>query len=228
MRLRPLFRKAADIYREEGARTLLSEGRSFVKDNRKGSYQLDRRVDTEDRFSRMRPRLSEEDVSLLDIGCAEGELTTMFSDLGMFSVGVDSSVSRISTARKGETLDGPGFIFHELDPNAIRKVPEFDVILLLTVIHHWYDAYGWEDAEEMLRMTARKSGKLFFEPPGRPLARPETDGLDDEAPVRDYYESYLDLVFDGDVEVEFLGKTPYMGGTREDPLFFIDCSGYTS
>ena len=153
-------------------------------------------------------------------------LTTRFSEAGLFCVGCDISVTRISRARNNnEATDGPGFIFHKFTPKSIPKIPYFDVILLLTVIHHWYDSYGWEAAEEMLRETGRKSNKLFFEPPDRKLDRPDLD-VEPDSSIEEYYEEYIDTVFQDEIEHTFLGKTSYRDEERSDPLFYIDTSNY--
>lgn len=227
MQLRPLGHKAKDILRNEGFGSFVNRTRRFLKHEVfRGSYQ-DRRIDVESRYELIKEGIGEEGENLLDIGCAEGYFTTKFAEDGYFTIGVDLSVSRLNRARKSNpNPTSPQFIYLEITPDNIGKLPEFDVVLLLTVYHHWVDAYGLDSAERMLKILASKSDVLIFEPPGRELSG-MTETVDEYSSVEGYYHSYLDELFPEVVEIHFLGTAPYVGTHRTDPLFAIRCNEFS-
>lgn len=227
MQLRPLGHKAKKILRDEGVGSFVHESRQFLKHEVfRESYQ-DRRTDVEHRYELIKEAIEHDGESLLDIGCAEGYLTTKFAEDGYFALGIDLSVSRLNRARKSNPdPTSPQFIYLEITPDNIGKLPEFNVVLLLTVYHHWTDAFGIESAEQMLKILASKTDVLFFEPPGKEL--PGISARADEFPsIEEYYQSYLEELFPEDVDVGYLGTASYVGEGRTDPVFAIRCEDYS-
>jgi len=164
--------------------------------------------------------VDDNDQNLLDIGCADGQLTTKFHDSGLFCVGVDRAEQMLALSRSGQQYtDGIGFVRYDVTPDSIGKLPHFDIVLLLTVYHHWVNAYGLESAEKMLTDLKRRCDKLFFEPPGRTI--------DDDVPmstnetVEQYYTNYLTGIFSDEVDIHYIGTSDYAGGGRSDPLYLI-------
>lgn len=231
MALRSLYRDAVRKYRKDGAKptaraAAVYAGRFVQGGVGTSSYQTDRRVDTEQRESIIRAHLDDEDVNLLDVGCAEGALTERFATGGRFCLGIDISDVRLARARKREALDNNvRFLRHETTPDNVGTLPAFDVVLLLAVYQHWGSQFGFERAEDMLRVLAERTGKLFFElPPGKQTSEvfEPRAGESDVA----YYRRYLEEVFDGQVGVEHVGTADYKGGDRSDPIFRLSCRGY--
>lgn len=231
MSLRALYRDAVRKYRKEGAVRTAKAGAVFLGRYVTGgvgtsSYQTDRRVDIDQRFSMIEPHLSPGDENLLDVGCAEGELTKRFADGALFCLGIDISDIRLAQARKKESLDNSvRFLRHEITPENVSRLPGFDVTLLLAVYQHWGSQFGFEAAAEMLRVLAGDTGKLFFEvPPGK-----QTSDVfpprEDEGDV-EYYRRYLEDVFDDGVAVEHIGTADYKGEGRTDPVFLLECGAY--
>lgn len=231
MSLRALYRDAVRKYKKEGAASTASAGAVYVSRYVTGglgtsSYQTDRRVDLDQRFSMIDPHISPGDENLLDIGCAEGELTKRFADTELFCVGIDISDIRLAQARKKESLDNSvRFVRHEITPENISRLPDFDVTLLLAVYQHWGSQFGYESAAEMLRVLAGDTGKLFFEVPPGKQTRDVFPTRDGEEEV-EYYRRYLDQVFDSGVDIEHIGTADYKGDDRTDPVFLLECSSY--
>jgi hypothetical protein len=226
--MKTFIRDVASIYRNNGVRGAVYAPVHFVRQVifEGVEYQTDRRVDIDHRWELMRENVSESDVSLLDIGCAEGVLTERFSELGMFCVGVDVLESRLSRARKRETTESDvRFLNYKITPENVRKLPSFDVVLLLTVYYHWCREYGQPAGEEMFRELARKSNKMFYQPPGAEFDNHPFD-TEDTGSIVEGYQEYLNRLFDGQVDTEYLGTTDYRGKDRRDPLFVLDCSRY--
>ncbi len=223
--LKALLLRAKRIYREEGLATLISRAKRFsIKFVKNGfsipRYQSNKRTDTEKRWTILQKYIDDEDRNLLDIGCADGQLTTKFHDRGLFCVGVDRAEQMLALARSGqEYTDGIGFVKYDITPDSIRKLPDFDVVLLLTVYHHWVNAYGLDSAEDMLINLVQHCDKLFFEPPGRTIHN-EVQKSSGET-VEEYYTGYLTEVFPPEVNIDHIGTTDYAGGNRSDPLYLI-------
>lgn len=225
MDLRSYYREFRRRQKRDGLGPTLRTAVKFAVKNptsvlRGTDYQTHKRVDTEHRWELIRDCLDPEDGNVLDVGCAEGVFTSRLADAGLFAVGIDKSTPRLSSARRLNRFEeGVGFVRYELAPDTIDRLPAFDVVLLLTVYHHWCRdyGYGWDDAEEMLRRLVDNCGKLVFECPAKPIEKP---GFDTDRPVRDQYEAYFDDVL-REVDVEYLDRVDYKGGERDDLLFLI-------
>jgi SAM-dependent methyltransferase len=230
---------AAGVYREEGIRSVVvSARRSIVRRLvdmgllRQRPYHERKRTDSEDRWEMIVPHLPETDETALDIGCASGFFAARLADEGLSTTGIDVDRDRIETARRiYDGKEGVEFDVRHLDPRTVSELPTVDVVLLLTVYHHWCDNFGRENAEDMLRELASNSKKILFEPPGEASHRFQFVGerpLADDESIIDYYSSLLMSIFDERVEVTYLGETEYPSdATRTDPVFLIDCREYT-
>ena len=229
-RLLKMIQRGWRVLRDNGPRTFLANTREYLKrlsitrNGIKVSYQTGTRVDFEDRWDLLSPHVESEDASLLDIGCAEGELTTRFATKGLLSIGIERRAHTVAAARSN-VGDKPnvGFVQSEITPETINSLPRTDVVLLLTVYHHWISEFGWEDAEAMLRTVGAGSEKLILEVPRREPNRPAIEAEELES-IEQYYRRYLEVVFDGDASVEHLGTTSYQGDERKDVIYLIDCS----
>lgn len=229
---RALYLRAKEIYHNEGIVPLAVRSFKFSINYIKNGFSIPgyhshKRTDNVDRWEVIKSHLDSTDSNLLDIGCAEAVLTSKFSNEGLFCVGVERSKKQLGTAyRKNRFNDNLGFVMYDVTPKSIDQLPSFDVIMLLTVYHHWCRDFGYEASEEMLRTLATIADKkLFFEPPGFEIERPAFDGYNDTS-IDSYYESYLDFIFEGRVQIEHIGNADYAGGDRTDPLFKINCSGF--
>lgn len=155
--------------------------------------------------------------SVLDIGCNLGDLTAWCARRGLWSVGLDSSDELIADARRRHR-DTPNcsFMVQKLEPADIARLPVFDVVLLLSVHHHWLMAHGPEVAGTMLRTLASRTGQvLIFEGASRNIRYgkyPPGFVDNDEASVTGYLRGYLDKhVGDCFARIEPLGKTRCVG-----------------
>jgi hypothetical protein len=104
----------------------------------------------------------------------------------------------------------------DVKPDDVQRLPSFDVVLLLSVHHHWLRAYGPDQTRDMLRgLAARTSRAMIFEAPSRRIRYGSyaPDFIDnDEVSVNAYLRSYLATTFaDLFARVEPLGKTPSVG-----------------
>jgi SAM-dependent methyltransferase len=156
-------------------------------------------------------------ATVLDIGCNLGDLTAWCARRGLWSVGTDSSLPLIEDARlRHADASGCAFMHQKLEPGDVARLPVFDVVLLLSVHHHWLMAHGPVVAGEMLRDLANRTGKvLVFESASRNVRYGDyPPGFidNDESSVTAYLRGYLDQhVGDRFSRIEPLGKTACVG-----------------
>lgn len=156
-------------------------------------------------------------ASVLDVGCNLGDLTAWCARRGLWAVGVDSSEELIAEARvRHAGVPNCAFMCQRLGPDDIAALPIFDVVLLLSVHHHWLMAYGPDRAGRMLAELADRTRQLLvFEGASRNVRYGEyPPGFidNDEAGVTQYLRGYLEqYVGSRFATIEPLGKTPCVG-----------------
>jgi SAM-dependent methyltransferase len=115
--------------------------------------------DIETRWEFIRAEIKRHDAgSVLDVGCAEGTFVQRAaSELGCFGIGVEltrRSVLRAEVDRLAGERKGYAIIHASLDPDAIRRLPHFDVTLCLSVVHHVINKGGLDAGREFLSALA--------------------------------------------------------------------------
>jgi SAM-dependent methyltransferase len=190
-----------------------------------GNYQRDRYP--EDKFKLICSQMDLPAVNnVFDIGCNEGYVAAKFSELGKFAVGVDVGPYYLNhVLRNVDQLygaSGPALGVFPLDRENVSNIPEFDVILLLSVHHQWVKKYGDDYARDLVRALISKSRKYFvieFASTLHKYGYSEPHFVDnDEGSVRAYAESWLESLGVG-AEVKYLGKNRETAGT--EPYRFI-------
>ena len=181
-----------------------------------GFYQDKLAPALDERLALIEKAIPESASSVLDIGCNLGDITAHFARRGMWSIGLDSSRQLIDVAleRQRGVVDC-GLMVSAVTPANVDRLPTFDVILLLSVHHHWLGTHGPDVAGAMLRTIVAKARDLVvFESASRNVrfgTFPPGFTDNDEISVTAYHEKYL-RAFVGDVcDIEMLGKTPCVG-----------------
>jgi SAM-dependent methyltransferase len=153
----------------------------------------------------------------LDIGCNLGDITALCAQNGLWAIGVDQRAKLVAEAhRRHRGVVNCGFMQMKVAPQDIGRFPTFDVVLLLSVHHHWLMNYGPDVAGQMLRSLAERTVRvLIFEGASRRVRYGDypPDFIDnDEITVTAYLESYLQAHV-GDVfsDIRPLGKTACVG-----------------
>ena len=104
--------------------------------------------------------------SLLDLGCAEGYFVLRAArELGCFSLGIDANVRRLTVAQNINTLDRnerTGFMYANIDTDSLSRLPKFDIVLFLSVLHHFMREHGIEYCREVLSIIRTKTNKLMI------------------------------------------------------------------
>src|SRR6185312_9740145 len=105
--------------------------------------------------------------NLIDIGCAEGGFVRRAAaDNNCFAIGIEATDTAIvgELARLHDRVQRAATVRAFMTPEAIRSLPQFDVVLCLSVLHHVIRAFGIVAAEQFLRALATRVNKvLVFE-----------------------------------------------------------------
>jgi 2-polyprenyl-3-methyl-5-hydroxy-6-metoxy-1,4-benzoquinol methylase len=169
------------------------------------------------RWSLITQELPSDAGSLLDIGSNLGDFTERAARRGMWALGIESEAKLVGRARRlRDHIPLCSFTHAQLDLDLSRKLPVFDVVLVLSVHHHWHMQFGPEVAQEMLQVLASKTkGVMIFEGASR-TARYERDRPNfvdnDEQSVTQFYDQLLyQAVGSQFKEIRLVGKSPCVG-----------------
>ncbi|HSK21602.1 MAG TPA: methyltransferase [Egicoccus sp.] len=151
-------------------------------------------------------------LSVLDVGCNEGFFLFNLARRGGICLGVDQDLRGIMIGRSRATVHEVGnvaFARMAVDHDNVVGLPRADVVLCLSVFHHWVRYLGLDEAQHLLRAVASRADGSFVFETGQPneTGAKWTDALgfmgpDPEAWVR---QTLLDLGFD---RVEMVGRFP--------------------
>lgn len=106
--------------------------------------------------------------SVLDLGCAEGYFVSRAAkEYGCFALGIDADIRRLTVAQDLSLLnknERAGFMYANMSMEFLRRLPAFDVVILLAVLHHVMYEHGVDYAREFMTCIRAKTGKaLVFE-----------------------------------------------------------------
>ena len=233
-----ILQKAQRLKQEEGVREVARRAPSYafrrakkpyIEFKKRGSYQETRKRATRERWQLIRERIDSNDVSLVDIGCNAAELTAKAEQEGLVSVGVDRPVCNgiPDAIQKAKELDRLSIVVGDVTPENVDRYSEYDVILLLSVYHHWWRQFGEDGAKSMLE-SFKGANKVFFEPASKQtkytayneseleVSPPPIEDFDSES-IISYNTRHLKSVFGNSYSVSYLGATArgeYRDGDR--------------
>lgn len=106
--------------------------------------------------------------SVLDIGCAEGfYVLRAAKECDCVSLGVDADIRRLNMAQNqisSEKIMPAGFLLAEVNETLINKLPKFDVIVFMSVMHHMMYSHGVSYCKNILVALRKVVGKtMIFE-----------------------------------------------------------------
>jgi SAM-dependent methyltransferase len=228
--------RALEVYRKEGLVTLGKKSTRYLLKkvgiieewDSQFSYQLSRMEGVETRFKMIKPYI-DNNTSVLDIGSNAGMITAKLAEEGVFAIGIELKPDVVADAREyHEERNNLAFINSRVSLETLPALPQFDVVLLLSVYHQWYEAYGEETAKEMLSLLARKTNqRLFFEAAGQKSKYGDSDlpFTDfDENTIVDYNLKFLNQLLSDGFEITYLGPSPRRkNATGERYVFMCEC-----
>lgn len=120
-----------------------------------------------DRWKLIKERIGEFNVkSVVDLGSAEGFYVFMAAkETGCFSVGVDADIRRLSIAQDQVALEKimpSGFLFGVIDEKLLEKMPNFDMVIFMSVMHHMMYTNGEEYCRNFLIKLRKRINKVMI------------------------------------------------------------------
>jgi O-antigen chain-terminating methyltransferase len=121
-----------------------------------------------DRWAVISDVVSKTPGTVLDLGCAEGYYVQRVArEFGCFVLGVDADVRRLTVAQNVNLLnrnEPAGFMYAHITPEFLGKLPTFDTVILLSVLHHVMYEHGVDYARDFLRRIRERTAKsLIFD-----------------------------------------------------------------
>lgn len=113
--------------------------------------------DSADRFEAFSEYLPAGPVSVLDVGCNEGYFVFRLAERGGLSIGIDQDRNAVMIAEARARVHGvPNAVFSNMAVTVdnVDALPDADVVILLSVFHHWARHWGPEVATDVLRRLA--------------------------------------------------------------------------
>jgi SAM-dependent methyltransferase len=148
---------------------------------------------------------SNDHISVLDIGCKSGFFCIKMAKMGYFVTGIEVEKTHNSFLNNAKIVLGlNNFLIGNLliDPNNIKSLPNYDIILLLNVFRHLSNAFGGDASKEMLAILYNKTNKKFF------LETP----LPENADIHEKFKSFPDM---GSNSVEWIKNFFYELGAKD-------------
>lgn len=124
--------------------------------------------DCSDRWSVIENVVSTCPGSVLDLGCAEGYFVQRVArEHGSFVLGVDADVRRLAIAQGLNVLnknERAGFMYAHVTPDFLSKLPAFEVVIFLSVLHHIMYEHGIDYSRTFMKLIREKTVKsLIFD-----------------------------------------------------------------
>lgn len=105
-------------------------------------------------------------LTCIDIGCNVGYFTLRMAAAGGICLGIDVGRNEISYARGLAALhhvSNVAFLQFEVTPQTVAALPRVDVIICMSVFHHWVRKLGLERATQIIDGIANRCDFLVFE-----------------------------------------------------------------
>lgn len=137
--------------------------RDDVLDDERASYG---RLDAINNF------LSENDTpSVIDVGCNLGFFTFNMAKRGGFCIGIDYGRNEILAAKAlahKHSIDNIVFTQMEITPDNASTLPKADMVICLSIFHHWIRKLGEDKSLKIMQGLADSSNKYFIFDTGQP------------------------------------------------------------
>ena len=166
---RKLLQKLSRLFQELHYRTLIRSFSLYQPVYLRGKLIKRGDRDIWDRWEMIRKEIvSLNAKSVLDLGCAEGFYVIQSAkEFGCISVGVESNVARFNVAQSQLALERSmpvGFILGVVDQGFLDKLPSFDLVIFMSVLHHIMYRKGEDYCRQILQKLRAKIGKaMIFE-----------------------------------------------------------------
>lgn len=131
-----------------------------------GLHKARRGTGTKMRWNAIWDSLQKDTISSgMDIGCNMGFFCFSLAERGIPMLGIDLDPRYIriaSYAAKRTAMPKVAFSLMAVELQTMLLLPRTDLVLLLSVWHHWVKIYGFETASQMLAALWEKCEKVMF------------------------------------------------------------------
>ena len=107
----------------------------------------------------------------LDVGCNLGFFTFNMAKRGGFSIGIDYGRNEILAAKAlahKHLVSNIVFTQMEVTPANASRLPKADMVICLSIFHHWIRKLGQADSLQIMRGLADSANKYFVFDTGQP------------------------------------------------------------
>jgi hypothetical protein len=126
----------------------------------------------EERLAALLPVLAEAGVdTVLDLGSAEGYVSRRCAESGHPTLGVEYDLRRLMVAQLSTSLDGIddlGFWRMLITPQTIRRLPEVDGTVCLSLLHHIIYEHDLNYGKSLLKAIRAKTRRVLIFEMGQP------------------------------------------------------------
>lgn len=124
-----------------------------------------------DRFEAFSPILPDGPLSFMDLGCNTGFFVFRLAERGGFGLGIEQGRNEFMVCHARATLHrvrNVAFSRLTLSPDNVHRLPEMDVVVFLSLFHHFVRHFGEEAAMTMLSAISRKAKRFLVFETGQP------------------------------------------------------------
>jgi SAM-dependent methyltransferase len=103
--------------------------------------------------------------NVLDVGCAEGWfLRRAATELGCYAIGVEVSERLLAgeIARLHDRIENMAIMLSRADAESLGRLPRFDAVICLSVVHHVIRHHGLDAAMDFVRALAGRAEKVII------------------------------------------------------------------
>lgn len=114
---------------------------------------------------------SDDKPTTLDVGCNLGFFTFNMAKRGGFSIGIDYGRNEILAAKAlaaKHGLENIVFTQMEITPENASLLPKTDMVICLSIFHHWIRKLGEEKSFQIMKGLANSTNKYFVFDSGQP------------------------------------------------------------
>ncbi len=109
--------------------------------------------------------------TVIDVGCNLGFFTFNMAKRGGFSIGIDYGRNEILAAKAlahKHSVDNIVFTQMEITPDNASLLPKADMVICLSIFHHWIRKLGEDDSLRIMQGLADSANKYFVFDTGQP------------------------------------------------------------
>lgn len=109
--------------------------------------------------------------SVIDIGCNQGYFTFRLAEAGGVCLGFDADRNEIMVARalaQLHNVKNVAFLQMQIDLHSVTALPHAQIVLCLSIYHHWVRHHGEAAANSILKQVAGKARHALVFETGQP------------------------------------------------------------